>query len=217
MAKTIDILVPTYKRPDSLQRLADNIHANTKSSFMLWFGVEEDDKASFDAAIKTEANVAVNRYTPGYSNTIQTLYELSQGKFIIHANDDFDFHKDWDVEPLKLFKDPKIMVVGLKQTEGDVHGSAISIFRRKYIEEMSGVIDMPNRVFYPYHHNYVDTEFTETAQYRKVWVQCEPRVITHMHPGFTGLPADETYNKNAETSGLDRMTYISRCHLWQQP
>lgn len=211
----IDILVPTYKRARELERLKKNVADNTKNPYMLWFGIESDDAASLAEVIKLDVNYRTNSYPPGYSGTIQTLYEISGAEFIIHANDDFEFHKDWDVVPLSMFQDPALMVVGLKQTEGDVHGSAISLFRRKYIEEMSGVVDMPNRVFYPYNHNYVDTEFTETAQSRGVWSQCEPRVITHLHPGFTGLPADETYNKNAATSELDRLTYLNRRHLWQ--
>lgn len=214
-ASKIDIFVPTYKRAGDLQRLATNVEKNTKNPFTLCFGLELLDDEGIEAAYATGHQVALNAYEPGYANTIQTIYEETKSPFIIHANDDFDFHKDWDVVPMSMFKRPDLMVVGLKQTEGDTHGSAISMFRRKYIEEMSGVIDMPNRVFYPYNHNFVDTEFTQTAQSRGVWAQCEPRVITHMHPGFTGGEKDETHLKNDATVALDEATFDSRKHLWQ--
>lgn len=210
----IAVFIPTYKRPGDLQRVATNLEQNTWNKYRLYFGVELGDTPSFEAALATGAQVLYNRYEPGYSNTIQSLYEASKEPFIIHANDDFDFHKHWDKVPISMFMRTGLMVVGLKQTEGDTHGSAISIFRRSYIEERSGVIDMPNRVFYPYNHNYIDTEFTATAQHRGVWAKCEPRVITHMHPGFTGQPKDETYLKNEATASLDQQTFDSRRHLW---
>lgn len=209
----IDIFVPTYKRPHELAKLAQNVRENTKNEYVLWFGVEKDDAQSLKAAEGLGA-VVVNKYEPGYSNTIQSIYEESFSPFIIHANDDFEFHKDWDVTPLAMFERPEVMVVGLKQTEGDNHGSAISMFRRKYIEEQSGVIDMPNRVFYPYNHNFVDTEFTQTAQKRGVWVKCDLQVINHKHPGFTGAEKDEVHKKNDETAPLDERTFDSRKHLW---
>jgi hypothetical protein len=212
----IDVLCPTYKRHHELRRVAKNLEENTKHPFALWFGLEEDDVAGQMAAKATGHNMVVNRYEPGYSNTIQTLYEASKFPFIIHANDDFDFHPEWDVIPLSMFEREDLMVVGMPQTEGDTHGSAISMFRRKYIEEQSGVMDMPNRVFYPYPHHYVDTEFTLTAQHRGVWAKCDSQGITHMHPGFTGLPTDATYQKNDATSEKAREIFETRKHLWGQ-
>lgn len=214
MDKTIDILVPTYKRPHDLQRLATNLEQTTYGKFVLYFGLEPDDKEGQAAADFTSHKVVVNKYEPGYSNTIQTLYEFSNNPFIIHANDDFEFMEGWDEKPIAMFDRKDLMVVGMPQTEGDFHGSAISMFRRKYIEEMSGVIDMPNRVFFPYPHHYVDTEFTRTAQFRNVWAMCDSRGINHMHPGFTGKPPDETNKKNDATSEIARQIFESRQHLW---
>lgn len=214
MAK-IDIFCPTYKRPGDLQQLVDNVREHTASSYILWFGVEEDDPDSLKAAIVTGANVLVNKYKPGYSNTIQTIYEQSSSPFILHANDDFYFEPGWDEVPLSMFDRKDLMVVGLRQTEGDTHGSAISLFRRSYIQKQSGVIDTPNRVFYPYNHNFVDTEFTQTAQHRGVWAKCDGLYIIHKHPGFTGKEKDATYLKNEATSGDDMKTFESRQHLWQ--
>lgn len=209
----IDIFVPTYKRPHELAKLAQNVRENTKNEYVLWFGVEKDDAQSLKAAEGLGA-VVVNKYEPGYSNTIQSIYEESFSPFIIHANDDFEFHKDWDVIPLSMFERKDLMVVGLRQTESDTQGSAVSMFRRSYIDKESGVIDMPKRVFYPYKHNYVDTEFTATAQRRGVWAKCDTQVLSHHHPGFTGKEKDEVYLKNDSFFPEDTKTYESRTHLW---
>jgi glycosyltransferase involved in cell wall biosynthesis len=215
--KKLAILLPTYKRPHKLQEVADGIKAATKNSYTLYFGVEAEDQASYEAALATGHKVLVNKYDPefGYSNTIQSLYEASKEPFLFHANDDFTFLPNWDEIPLAMFATPSVDVVGVKQREADNDCSAICFFRRSYIEERSGVVDMPNRVFYPYHHNYQDTEFTQTAQARGVWAKCDAPCIDHAHPGFTGGHKDETYKKNDATAGADGQTFESRKHLWQ--
>lgn len=208
------IYLPTYKRPNALQKVADNIKETTKSDYTLYFGLEKDDPEGLAAALATGAEAIINRYEPGYSNTIQTLYEYTDEEFFFHANDDFRFLPNWDETPMEMFKTPSIMVVGVKQNEADTQMSAIQLVRRKYIEEQSGVIDMPNRVFYPYHHNYVDTEMTNTARSRGVWAACAEPCIDHQHASFLGIDKDEIYKKNDDTVELDRQTYESRKHLW---
>lgn len=213
---TIGIFCPTYKRPDKLQAVVENLKATTKNKYNLYFGLEPDDGPSIEAAMKTGASVVINKYgsESGYPNTIQTIYEQSHEPIFIHINDDFEFLKDWDEIPVSMFKTPSVMVVGMRQHEGDTHGSAISMVRRKYIEEQSGVVDMANQVFYPYPHHYCDTEFTRTAQSRGVWAKCDKLVILHHHYGFTGEPRDETYIKNDDTSEKARLIFESRQHLF---
>jgi hypothetical protein len=208
------IWLPTYKRPHKLAEIAKNIEETTKHSFTLYFGLEPDDSASIEAAKKTGHKVVINKYEMGYSNTIQSIYEVSKEPFWIHANDDFEFLPNWDEVPVAMFERKDLMVVGIKQTEEDTSFSAICMARKKYIDTMSGVIDMPRRVFYPYHHNYIDTEFTQTAQKRGVWAKCDQFIIKHLHPGLVGGDKDATYLKNDATAGLAQNTFEIRKHLW---
>jgi len=211
--KKLALWCPTYKRPHKLQPLVDNIEATTATDFMLYFGCEPEDEAGIAAAKATGYPVIVNQYGMGYSNTIQTIYESTDEPFFIHINDDFEFKPDWDVQPLAMFEAPHIMVVGVREQENTTF-SAVCMGRRSYIEEMSGVIDMPNRVFYTYGHNYIDTEFTETAKHRGVWTYCDAPCIQHLHPGIVGGNKDETYRKNDASAAADERTYLSRKHLW---
>ncbi len=214
MEPTIDIWLPTYHRPDKLAEVARNIGQTTHHSFNLYFGVEPDDEASARAAEQTGHSVIINAHEPGYSGTIQTMYEHSHASLWIHANDDFEFLPDWDKQPVAMFDAPHIMVVGVREQEHSSF-SAVFIARRSYIEEMSGVIGIPNRVLYPYHHNYVDTEFTETAKARGVWAKCDAPCILHKHPGIIGGDKDETYRKNDATAPQDEGIFHSREHLWK--
>lgn len=213
---TLAIWCPTYKRPHKLQGVADNLKQATKNSYTLYFGLEPEDEAGIEAANKVEgAVVIINKYYMGYSNTIQTMYEQTSEPIWFHANDDFFFLPNWDEKPMAMFETDKVMVVGVPQNEADTDCSAVCFGRRSYIEKMSGVIDIPNRVFYPYHHNYQDTEFTRTARKRGVWYKSDAPCIDHQHPGFSGGKKDETYKKNDATTGLDEKTFDSRKHLWE--
>ncbi len=213
----IGIMLPTYKRPHALQRVATNIEQATKHPFKLYFGLEPDDTEGIKAAKATGHEVIINKYSSdaGYANTIQTIYEATSEPLLFHANDDFLFVDGWDETPVAMFDTDWVQVVGVKQQEGDNSRSAIFMFRRKYIEDQSGVVDMPNRVFYPYHHNYQDTEFTQTAQARGVWAACDAPCILHQHPAILGLnDKDATYLKNDATASADEETFKRRKHLW---
>ncbi len=215
MAK-LGIFLPTYHRPSALQAVADNIEQTAKNDFTLYFGCEPEDSGSIEAARATGHRVVINRYggDAGYSNTIQSIYEQSDEPIFFHANDDFTFLDGWDEHPVAMFDTEQVMVVGVPQNEADKTYSAICFIRRRYIEEQSGVIDMPNRVFYAYGHNYQDTEFTRTAQSRGVWFSSSSPCIDHQHPGFTGKDKDETYRKNDALAGRDQETFERRQHLW---
>lgn len=211
---TLAIWCPTYKRPHKLQAVVDNLKEATKNSYTLYFGVEPEDQASIEAVEALDAVLVVNKYAMGYSNAVQSMYEASEEPFWFHANDDFLFLPNWDEQPLAMFETDGVKVVGVKQNEADTSFSAVCFGRRSYIAQESGVIDVPNRVFYPYNHNYQDTEFTQTAQRRGVWAKCDAPCIDHQHPGFTGGTKDETYKKNDATVGEDERIFDSRKHLW---
>lgn len=206
----LGIFCPTYGRPTKLQEVATNIEQSTKGDFTLYWGCEPEDTASIQAARATGHRVIVNEGKMGYADTIQTIYGYSDEDIFFHANDDFEFLNGWDIAPLNfLAEHPEVMVLGAHDGSDQPSYSTIAFVRREYIEEMSGVVDMPKRVFYPYHHNYVDTEFTRTAQARGVWEKIETPCIKHNRTG-----GDETYRKNDVTSPEDFRTFTGREHLW---
>lgn len=214
----LGILIPSYGRPNKLQVVADNLKANTKNEYKLYWGLETFDKESIKAAKKTGWPIIYNDGDPKYSDALQALYEATDEPIFLWGNDDFHFLKDWDKEPVQMMKaNPDIGVLGLHDGNPKTRFYSISLVRRKYIEEQSGVIDMPNRVLYPYHHNYVDDELTNTAQSRGAWSACPSPAIHHQHHSFTWLgdfPHDTTYAKNDKHYPEDTLMFQSRQHLW---
>lgn len=214
----LGIYIPTFGRPNKLQQVADNIKEATRGDYSLYWCVESFDKESIKAAKKTGAKVIINRGKPCYADALQTVYENTKEQIFFWGNDDFLFLKDWDAEPMKMMNENnEIGVLGVRDGNPNTRFSTISFIRRSYIEEQSGVIDMPNRVLYPYHHNYVDDELTGTAKKRGVWAYCTTPCIHHQHHSFKWLgdfPHDKTYAKNDANFAKDSETYYSRVHLW---
>lgn len=207
---TLGIYCPTYKRPDKLQAVATNIEQATRSRFKLYWGCEPNDPAGIAAAKATGHPVIINKYSMGYADTVQTIYERSRCSVFFTANDDFFFVDGWDVAPMRfLVENPEIMVLGVHDGTSTTNFYTTFFVRRKYIMEQSGVVDMPNRVFYPYSHNYTDTEFSQTAIKRAVWDKLESPCIEHRRFGH-----DETYAKNGATFPADREIYERRKRLF---
>lgn len=211
-SKTAELAIwcPTYKRPHKLQEVATNIEQNTHSKFKLYWGCEPGDTESIEAAKATGHTVVINRGRMGYADTVQAMYEDSKEPIAFHANDDFYFPKDWDKPAMDYLKEhPETLVLGVHDGNSNTNFYTISFIRRSYIKELSGVIDMPNRVFYPYLHNFQDTEFSQTAIKRGVWASIPDACIEHRRLGN-----DETYTKNNNTYSADSETYYRRKNLF---
>lgn len=211
----IGVYVPTLGRPHVLQRLVDNIAGATVTPCEIVLVTEAHDPESQVAAAATGATVLVNKYAPpSYSNSIQTAYERDDAPYFICANDDFDFQPGWDTAALEAMQDSSVHVVGIHDGYAGCRYSTICLVDRRYIVALSGVIGIPNRVQYPYLHNYVDTEFYFTAVKRGVFRACPASVILHRHPDFGHAEPDDTYRKSQATAAVDAETFAARAHLW---
>jgi glycosyltransferase involved in cell wall biosynthesis len=211
----IDIIIPSWHRPNALKKAADNAYDNTKNDIVLTFVFEPDDTESIDMAKKIKESYLISKYPGNHTGAANTGYQMTNEPFLIVANDDFNFHQDWDVPALAKMEDKNIGVVGLN--DGSNTGfTAITLVRRAYIEQQSGCIDTPNVLYYPgYNHNYVDTEFSATAKKRGAFVACPEAVVEHMHWAFGKAQLDPTYEKSNATSQADSITFGNRAHLWQ--
>lgn len=211
----IGIIIPTYHRPHALERAMKNADENTHSLHTIYFVVEPDDWDSIWEIERIGGNIILSYYPGSHTGAANTAYEMTEEPFFIIANDDFNFHKDWDVPALKAMEDPKVGAVGLNDGSGSGVFTAITLVRRAYIEKHSGVMDVPNILYYPkYNHNYVDTEFSNTAKKRGMWAVCPESIVEHMHWSFNKANKDATYEKSSGTASADGILYESRKHLF---
>lgn len=212
----IGIYCPTLGRSHKLEGLSANIEQTTTVGHSLVLVVEKHDTDSYETATKLHhpACVLMNKYEPSYSNSIQTAYEARRDEFFVCANDDFEFTPGWDVEAMKVMNEGWD-VVGLDDDAPTCTFSTILLVRRSYIEKQSGVVDMPNRVMYPYIHNYVDTELYQTALARRVYAAAPKSIVRHVHPDWGKAQMDKTYLKTRGSLSEDGRTFNERAHLWQ--
>lgn len=209
---TIGLYIPTLGRAHRLEALLENVTASTSVEHTVIFVREEWDILTQAACDWLGCRVLVNRWDPSYSNSLQTAYEDATDEFFVAANDDFEFTRGWDENALAAIEGYD--VVGLHDGNPGTRFSTISLNRRSYIETLSGVIDIPNRVQYPYRHNYGDTEFYFTAVHRGVFTTCPDSLVVHVHPDFGLGAVDDTYMKSRATVEDDYLTFLSRAHLW---
>jgi glycosyltransferase involved in cell wall biosynthesis len=208
----VGVYIPTLGRPHALERVAQSVRDAARVPYTIAFVVEPDDLESHAAALKTGALVFVNEYERTYSGAFQTAYENTRDEFFVNANDDFAFQPGWDVAALTAMRDDGADVVGIHDAGASTN--AILLIRRAYVIERSSVVDMPGRVFFPYEHNYCDTELRETAMARGRYTACPASVIEHVHPDFGKAEIDDTYRKGRAHAEEDRIVYESRQHLW---
>lgn len=210
----IDIIIPTYKRAHRLASVIDNIHENTTVEHRILFVVEPEDLDSIHAVLGAGERVMISEIPGNHTGAANTGYKYTHGEYIIIANDDFVFMPEWDTKAIEALSHGW-QVCGLNDMGGGDRCVTIFLFKRSYIVEQSGCMDVPNVVFYPgYNHQYVDTEFWETAERRRVFARCPESRIEHMHPGFGKASTDETYGKANSKAEIDAETYRSRRHLW---
>lgn len=210
----IDLIIPTLNRVGSLERLVKNIHIKTGTDHRIYFVVEPGDWGSYNEACRLGEAVIVSDEHPGtHTGAANTAYSVTKSEFFMMANDDLNFHLDWDILALHKMVDG-VDVVGLNDGMGNM--TTFTLVRREYVKNHSGCIDVPGVVYFPgYHHNYVDTEFAATAKKRGVWAEAPEAIVEHMHWSFHKSDKDATYIQSENTSLADSMLYDSRKHLFE--
>lgn len=213
MQNVIGIIIPTYRRPHAIVRAYNNAHENTETDHRIYFVIEPEEWDSFNVIKENNYNLIISKYPGNHTGSANTAYEETTEPFFMIANDDFNFHKGWDIKALEKMTDD-IGVVGVN--DGNNRYTPITLVRRAYIEEFSGSPDTVNTLYYPgYNHNYVDTEFSEVAKKRGKFAEAPESMVEHMHWAFNKATMDETYSKSNATAPADSITYQNRQHLWQ--
>lgn len=216
------VLIPTLGRPRRLQQLLDNLEATTHSPNVAYFVVERDDSASIEAGRRAGARVIVNAGPPSYASCINTAYRETDEPWLFLAADDIVFVDHWLEAAATAMANPEIGVVGTADPYWPLPDhSSHSLVRRRYVEERSGCVDLPNTLLYPYWHGFTDHELVGVAKSRGAYVYCEDSRVEHHHPGWDalgrvrgGARLDPTYRKGNRNHRRDTLTFIERSEQW---
>ncbi len=208
----IAVVIPTYHRPQALEGVVKNVHEATSIKHTIYFVSEPDDQATIDEVKRLKQKLIINKFPGTHTGAANTAYLETTEPFFMIANDDFTFHKGWDISAIKAIEG--FGVCGVNDGTNQ-NFTAITLVRRSYIEKQSGAVDQENILYHPgYHHNYVDTEFSQTAKSRGQFTSCPESLVEHRHYSFGKSPMDETYKKTLIGVNSDQALYESRKHLW---
>lgn len=210
----IDIIIPTLNRANKIEPLLQNLLDVTKVPFLVTFAMETGDELSMQTRRRSHiwSNWEVGNFN-SYTIAFNTAFWKTNHKYVFMGSDDIEFMPGWDKAAQVMEDDEKVHVVGMNSSGAlDDRHHLQFLMRRSYINQHSLVEGLPNHVFYPYHHNFCDTELYYTALNRGVFKACPEAVVLHHRPADD---IDETYKKSSRTAELDRATYNSRKHLFR--
>ena len=215
----IAVVIPTYGRPDRLQRVADDIEANTSSPHVIVFAVEGDDTDTIAAAEAIGHIVVINESRANYSGAITTAYRKVDADFYFAGADDLHFHAGWD-EAALAHMDGWVMVVGTNDllnpyVTAGAHATHYLV-DRTYLDEIGGVVDQGPGSFLNdgYDHQYTDTEFIGTAKMRARFRPCFDSIVEHLNAWSPKGEVDATAHKTMRSIDADSKLYDSRRDLW---
>jgi len=211
----IDVIVPTFKRIENIQKCFDNISQFKECSPL--FVVHESDDESLLAVEKLKARFIVDKRPPSGVNASNTGYWGVKTNWFVLSQDDIIFHPDW-LENAQKHITKGIKVVGLYDGfpgHLTTQHSVAWLINKNYVQRNSLSIGHKNVLFNPeYKKNYADNELNDTAKFRNVWAYAHDSLAEHLHPGFSKSQMDNTYRMNEDFLSSDRDLYTSRMHLW---
>jgi hypothetical protein len=215
----IDILIPVLDRPQNAAVVAQSVRDATDSTYRILFLCSPGDIGQIAACQGVDADTVVVGWEPGradYARKINYGYSVTGRRWVFQAADDLRFYPGWDAEAFRAARTKGRMVVGTN----DLHNPAVKrrrhathlLFQRAYIEEYGGgTFDGTGTVMTEaYDHQFVDTEFVETAMIRKQWVFAERSRVEHMHPYWGLAKRDSTYDKAVREAAQDLALYKQR-------
>lgn len=206
----VAILIPTLNRTHLIKPLIENIRAVTPQPHKIYFTTQNPESRKIIRDMK--AVLIEDEVSTDYVTRMNVMYHATDEPYVFTGSDDVVFHEGW-LEPL-LQAQQEGYFVAVPNDLLNPNGTQ-ALISRKYIEEQSGCVDVPNVLFYPgYKHDFAETEQFETAKHRGVFKKCEDSVVEHMHWANGKAPHDDDYKLKESLSHTAMELYQSRVHLW---
>jgi glycosyltransferase involved in cell wall biosynthesis len=213
----IAIIIPVLGREDRIEPLLENIAQVTDVEHRVVFVCSRGDPAT-EVCRATDADTIVVPWAADradYAKKINRAFELTEEEWIFQAATDLLFHEKWASRALYVGNVQKVGVVGTNDlgnpsVKRGAHATHILI-SRAYIETYGGTVDNSGIVFSTeYDHQYIDTEFVQTAVARRQFAPCLRSVVEHLHPHWGKAEMDATYEKSERLYREDAAIYNRR-------
>lgn len=213
------IVVPVLSRPANVAPLMASVAEATRPPFRLLFVASEGDDEEH-AALEAAGADWMTVGPPGrYGQKCNAGARGSTEPLIFTAADDLRFHPGWLEAAIAHLGDGAEVVgtndLGNPRVIAGQH-STHTLWTRRYIEQVGGVIDEPPGVIYHegYPHDYVDDEGIGTARARGVYAHAHDSHVEHMHWLFGKGEQDDVYRFAMDQAMQGRRLYARRRRLW---
>lgn len=222
---TVAVLIPVLGRPERVEPLLASLYSSWEEA-PLWpiFLASEGDRDELDAIAAADGSPHV-MILPGERQPGDYARKINMGirwlreaevKWAFLGADDLCFCHGWadraiaasastfDVVGTNDLGNPEV-TRGQHSTHSLVHVSYLG----------RGTIDEPRALLHEgYRHNWVDTEFVQTAQSRGAYVKAFDSMVEHLHPHWGKGDLDATYQLGLADYDEDRRLFLARRRLW---
>lgn len=213
----IAILVPVLGRQHQIGPLLQNIARVTAVPYEVHFICSKGDPAR-KACLASEAETITVPWEADradFARKINLAYERIEAEWYFQAATDLRFYPGWAPSALSVAKSSGAGVIGTNDLGNPTvkrgnHATHI-LFSRSYIEQYGGTFDGSGKVFSEvYDHQFVDTEFVQTALWRKQFKPSLRSRVEHLHPHWGKGEMDATYEKSERSFLADAKIYNQR-------
>jgi hypothetical protein len=198
--------------------LLDNIEQTTrKVDHRVLFICSPGDGAR-ERCRASGADTMTVTWQPGhgdFAKKINRAFRRTKEEWLFQGATDLLFHDRWAELALQIANTSKAGVIGTNDLGNALvmrgRHSTHTLFSRAYIEEYGGTFDNSGEVFSEtYSHNYVDTDFVQTAMSRRQFAFALRSHVEHLHPHWKKAEMDAVYEKGLQDFGRDADLYRMR-------
>lgn len=215
------ILVPVLGRAHQIEPLLNSIAENTDVDYRVVFICSPDDTEARETCLASEADTITVHWEPDradFAKKVNLAFETVEEEWLFQGATDLLFQEKWASRALAIGDKRRVGVVGTNDlgnplVKRGAH-STHTFFSRSYIEHFGGTFDGSGSVFsVEYDHEFVDTEFIQTAILRRQF-QASPRsFVEHLHPHWGKGEMDTTYEKATRGFLDDARIYNARMKI----
>jgi len=139
----ISVLVPSWRRPDALERCLRALAAQTVAPTEIIVGLREDDRDSARCVDRLRESLAVTLRSvttreAGVIASMNTALAACVGDIIALTDDDTEPHRDWLARIARTFDDPTVGGVGGRDWQPNERGDRAEVGRVQWFGRTIG-------------------------------------------------------------------------------
>jgi hypothetical protein len=217
------ILIPVLERPHRVLPTIESIEATVPEARVVFLS-DSGDKAEQNVingirSIRKGMWIELVIVDGNYAHKINIGVDHTEEPLMLFAADDLLYHDGWfEAAKAKLGEGVGVVATNDLCNKRCMAGNLAThpLVTREYAE--LGKIDDADKALHEgYKHEYVDQEFSETAQFRGAFAFAEDAIVEHLHPDVGKAPLDRLYADQMKRMRQGRRVFARRRHLWKKP